>query len=616
MWLRLLALTIVLAVAGCPKPTRRTLVPELPSSGDAQARDRFAEARARFLKTGGQAEEFRAIAIAYAGDPIEPFALLYAGVASEQEGDHAAARKSLDTLLADDELEAGLRGRARLYLGLAEGADGHHAQAVELLADAEPVVENDGERGAWLAAMAHGLAAGAEPLAALPWFDRWWPLATEPERAFIRARVVELVTAASAERAAAAWTKVGDGGPAVAILGWRLAAERAAAGDRDGATAARDRARPVRAKLGLDTGDDPVAAPSGPGDAGRLGAVLPQAGKQARLVEQIVRGLTVAAGSLGADAPRVRIEDAEGAASTAAVDRLVDDGVLAILGPTDGGSVDAAAAEAAARGIPLLSFAARADEHPAGGTYVFHVIHSAEARARALAARAGKAGITRFAILRPKNGYGAAVAAAFTDAVKAQGGTIVDELAYPPETRSFAGLVKKLGGSWQAVFVPDQADKVALVAPALAAAGLVARPAGTKKVAGGRPIVLLSTVEGVGDGYLREAGRYSAGALLAPGYFPGAVDDVGAELERRFTEDTGKTPTAIEAYAYDALRLCAALVADGARTRAELARRLATAQVVGVTGRMSFDADHRRSDPGVLYTVEVAGDVVTVRALR
>lgn len=612
----MLVLALLLALAGCPKPTRRTLVPDVPTSGDAAARTRFSEARARFLRAGGQADEFRAIATEYAGDPIEPFALLYAGMAAEQAGDHAAARQSLENLLADDDLEPGLRGRGRLYLGLALGAEGNAARAAELLVDAEPAVEDDRERGAWLAATAHALAAGAEPLAALPWFDRWWPLATEPERTFIRARVSELVDAASPTAAAAAWARTGDGGPAVAILGWRIAAEQAAAGDAAGAKAARDRARPARAKLGLASGEEPMVAPSGPGDAGRLGAVLPQSSKQARLVEQIARGLTVAAGSLGADAPQVRIEDGEGAAAATAVDRLVEDGVLAVLGPTDGASVDAAAAQAAARGVPLVSFAARADERPAGGPFVFHVMHSAEARARALAARATKAGVTRFAILRPKNGYGAAVGRAFAEAVAAGGGTVVDEVEYPAETKSFAGLVKKLGGSWQAVFVPDQADRVALVAPALAAAGLIARPAGTKKVAGGRPIVLLSTVEGVGDAYLREAGRYSAGAWLAPGYFPGATDELGLDFERRFFEDTGKTPTAIEAYAYDVLRLCAALVADGARTRADLARRLASAQVDGVTGVLSFDGDHRRADAGVVYTVEVAGDAVTVRALR
>ena len=43
------AIFLVLLVAGCPRPRRHTLVPSVPTSGDAQARDRFLEARERFL---------------------------------------------------------------------------------------------------------------------------------------------------------------------------------------------------------------------------------------------------------------------------------------------------------------------------------------------------------------------------------------------------------------------------------------------------------------------------------------------------------------------------------------------------------------------------------------
>jgi len=192
----------------------------------------------------------------------------------------------------------------------------------------------------------------------------------------------------------------------------------------------------------------------------------------------------------------------------------------------------------------------------------------------------------------------------------------VTEVTYKPDTKSFAGIVKQLGGGWQAVFVPEAADKVELVAPALAAAGMIARPAGTKKVTGGRPIVLLSTLEGAGEPFVREAGRYSAGALFAPGYFPGAIDDRGLEFERQYLAAIGKAPTAVDAYAFDGVRAIAALVADGARSRDDLARRLATGRVDGVTGAIGFDADHRRSDDGVIYTIEVDGGSVTVRALR
>ncbi|KAB2893266.1 MAG: hypothetical protein F9K40_17310, partial [Kofleriaceae bacterium] len=100
MWFRIVSLLCLIAlVAGCPKK-RHTLVPSVPTNGDVQARERFLEARARFLRDGNQADEFRAIATEYAGDPIEPFALLFAGVASQQAGDPTAAVASLEKLLA------------------------------------------------------------------------------------------------------------------------------------------------------------------------------------------------------------------------------------------------------------------------------------------------------------------------------------------------------------------------------------------------------------------------------------------------------------------------------------------------------------------------------------
>lgn len=70
----------------------------------------------------------------------------------------------------------------------------------------------------------------------------------------------------------------------------------------------------------------------------------------------------------------------------------------------------------------------------------------------------------KFAILRPDSGYGGAVARAFAAEVAALGDELVTEVTYKPDTKSFAGIVKQLGGGWQAVFVPEAADKVELVA--------------------------------------------------------------------------------------------------------------------------------------------------------
>ena len=610
MWLRLVALVCLLALAaGCPKK-RHTLVPSLPTTGDAQARDRFVEARARFLRDGGQADEFRAIATEYAGDPIAPFALLFAGVASQQSGDPVAAAASLDRLLATADLEPGLRTRGELYLGLARGMLGEHDRALPLLARAEGAIENDGERGAWIAASAHAHGASATPLAALSWIDRWWPIASPAERAFLRGRLDQLVAGATAEEAAASWRTLEGDGPSVAVLGWRVAADRDASGDADGARAARDRARPVRKAIGLAGGDrDPAPSTARPGV---IGAVVPQSAKQARVGDQLARGMQVGARSLGDAAPIIHIEDGEGAAAADAVAALAGHDVVAILGPTDGAAVDAAARRAAELSVPLLSFNPRAEERAAGGTYVFHMMHSAEARARALARRAATLGVKRFAVLRPETGYGTAVGKAFAVEVAAAGGAIVIEIGYPADARSFAAIVKKLDGNWQAVFIPDQADRLELIAPALAAAGMIARPAGTRKATGGRPIVLLSTAEGASDGLVREAARYLEGGLLAPGWFPGALDEAGLEFERLYFEATGKSPTAVDAYAYDAVRLVAGL---GGGNRGELARRLAAADVAGVTGVLRFDAAHRRADDGVIYTVEIDDGTVAVKPL-
>lgn len=609
MWLRVLALVCLVAlVAGCPKK-RHTLVPSIPTSGDAQARDRFLQARAKFLRDGNHADEFRAIATEYAGDPIEPFALLFAGVAAQQSGDPTVAAASLERLLALEALDPGLRTRGELYLGLSKGMLGDHERALPLLAGAEQAIENDSERGAWFAALAHAHAASPTPLAALPWIDRWWALASPPERAFLRGRLDQIVAGATALDAAAAWRTLEGDGPSVAVLGWRVAADRDAAGDVDGARAARERARPVRRGIGLVAADEASAAPV---RAGVIGAVVPQSARSARLGEQLVRGMMVGARSLGEAAPTIHIEDGEGDAAAAAVATLAGKDVIAILGPTDGASVDTAARRASELGVPLLSFNPRADERPPGGASVFHVMHSAEARARALARRASKLGVTRFAVLRPENGYGTAVSKAFIAEVKAVGGEIIADVGYAADTRSFSSLVGKLGGSWQAVFIPDQADRLELIAPALAAGGLVARPFGTKKVIGGRPIVLMSTAEGAGDGFVREAARYAEGGLLAPGWFPGALDEQSLEFERVYFETIGKTPTAVDAYAYDAVRLIATMQGNN---RGDLARKLAAAEAPGITGVLRFDGAHRRADDGVIYTVEIDDGTPAVKPL-
>ncbi|HUJ58255.1 MAG TPA: penicillin-binding protein activator [Kofleriaceae bacterium] len=611
----LLALLALLVLAGCPRSTRKTLVPEVPQTGNPTARARFLDARSQFLRDGHDGD-FAKIVEDYPDDPIAPWAELYAGIAALKGRDFASADAQLAKVMAGSP-DPGLTLRAQLFLGIAKNYEGDTASARKLLVKVDAAIENDDERTEYLAALGYATADGERPLAALPVFDELYGRVTPTERAAIVERIEQLVAAAPPDAVRRAYDEVaGREGPSRAIAGGRVAELYAQAGDAAHAAQLRDAIAQQRLALGLPrTATALEAAPAGGGNPGLVGAALPLGSAENRVAEKAIAGLGLAAGALDGKGV-VAIETRAAPDKTAAaevVDQLANDNVIAIVGPIDGAAVDAAGGRAEGLGVPLLSLAT-APEQRATGRFVFHIRHSAEARARMLAQRALKLGVTRFAVFAPDNGYGKAVGAAFADAVQKGGGTIVTRVSYPKDAKSFTGPAGKLGDGWQAVFVPDVADRLALVAPALAATGAMPRPLGTRKVIGGRPVLLLSTAEDLASGYLAEAGRHSDGALLAPGFYPDDADPLAKPFIDRFVAAYGRPPGATEAYAYDAAQLVAAA---GARGRAALADALAKGQLAGVTGTIAFDADHRRADPGTIYTVVVeTGNVYAIRAER
>ena len=602
--LRSALLAWILILAACPgRQTRRTLVPDVPTSGDAQARSRFQEARAKFLRDGRDTGEFARIVQEFPEDPIVPWAELYAGIADVKARKFADAVKQLSDAMAA-KADPGLTARARLYLGIAKNYTGDAAGALALLASNEQAIEDDDDRTEYLAALAYATAAaGDPPIRSLAVFDQLYPRVTPTERAAIVARIEEVIAAAPQSLVRRAFDELPDRkGPSFALLASRLAVIAEQAGNAQEAQRMRDIAVPARAALGLPRAvGAEVGSVSAAGPVGILGAVVPLGSKSNRVAEAAVAGLGLAAGVAdGKAVAPVEVRAAgDGDAVGLAIDELARAGVVAIIGPTDVAAVDVAGPRAEALGIPLLSLSGRAEKHAVRRT-VYHIMHSGEARSRALAQRALGKGITRFAVLAPDSGYGKTLSAAFVDEVSRGGGTIAVSTSYKPDTKSFAQVVSKLPGGWDAIFIPEDAGTLALIAPALDAAGLKPRPVGTRKLRNGRAILLLSTAENLTGEVLTDAGRHAEGALLAPGFYPDDQDPASKAFIDRFLAAFGRAPGFIEAYAYDAAQLAAAAGGGG---RAELAAALPRIQLVGLTGAIRFDADHRRADPGVLYTV-------------
>jgi len=233
-----------------------------------------------------------------------------------------------------------------------------------------------------------------------------------------------------------------------------------------------------------------------------------------------------------------------------------------------------------------------------------------------LAQRALAGGIRTFAVLAPESDYGAGTSKAFVDEVTKGGGRIVTTVTYPPETKAFTSQAKKLGSNWDGIFVADEASKLALIAPALAVVGDLPRPLPfpKKKLVTGRPVLLLSLAEGLDAQFITDAGRHAQGAFLAPGFYPDNTDAAAKPFIDRFVAAYGRQPSATEAYAFDAASLAAAAAPSG---RAGVAATLARGQLAGVTGAIQFDANHRRADPGVVYTVvEETGGTFAIRAMK
>ncbi|HEU5057841.1 MAG TPA: penicillin-binding protein activator [Kofleriaceae bacterium] len=625
------------ALLGCPGRTKRQVGPDipLPTDGDQQALERFRENRARFEQDGKVEDstaalaEFEAIAREYPEDPIAAHARLFAGIAALEAGKPERAAENLRELVKDEEANPAVVRRGQLFLGVSLGYLGKHDQALTALkAGADTLDGNNGdERAQFHAAFAEASAATGKLGDAVVHYDAWYPVGRAAERAYALARVRALTDQLDERSVGEVYGKLtGKQGPGAALVGARLAAQLEARGDRDRAEEVRGEIRQAREKLGLVTGGSGGAA----GDPDEVGGILSLSGKRNRLGDFSMRGLALAAGTfddVGDSAARlgfprpfrlsVRDDASQAAGAAGAVDALAAEGVIAIVGPDDGRAVERAARRAAEVGVPLVSLHPAAELLKAADSpVVFHVVHSAERRARALARQALEAGIRDFAILAPDSGYGRQVGGAFRSEVQRGGGQVTVEVKFKPEATSFAGEIGKLKKPFQALFVPVQAKQLELIAPALAAGNLNARPPG-EKTKQGRSIWLLSTADLVGPGFLSSAGRYSWGALLAPGFYADRTDSRIAEFTALYEKSFGRAPTALDAYAFDAAWLVRAAVDAGAKNRRDLAAQLAVTKLVGLTGPIAFDSGHRRRDDGILYeVVQVRADQFELKARR
>lgn len=363
-----------------------------------------------------------------------------------------------------------------------------------------------------------------------------------------------------------------------------------------------------------------------------IGVILPLSGRYAAFGKAVRRGMELALEQHGnSEYPmRFLFKDSGGDPdqSSRAVSELANaEQALAVIGPLTGAAAEAAAARAQLERLPLLTLSQRSGLAEVG-PYVFRTSLTSAMQARSLARYAiEERGLRTFAVLAPDSRLGQEMHKHFVAEVGRLGGTIVAYRSYGTDATDFRRQILLLKGEdpdapepskpedsldpasskeellelpFEALFIPDYAERVGLIAPQLAYYGV-------------QDVALLG-INGWNDPeLLRLGGRYVEGAVFTDGFYRYSPYPFVQDFVNSYFERFGAEPTILEAQGYDAAGiLLAQLSRSESLTRDDLRNALGRLQnYPGVAGATSFDVQGDAQK--VLFLLQVQnGNIVQI----
>jgi ABC-type branched-subunit amino acid transport system substrate-binding protein len=328
----------------------------------------------------------------------------------------------------------------------------------------------------------------------------------------------------------------------------------------------------------------------------KIGLLLPLTGNGANTGAEMLNAAQMALFDLGEDRFQLLPRDTKGSPDLAADDarHLINDGAQLILGPLFSPEVAAVTPVAQGSGINVLAFTT--DWQRAGnGTFVMGLV-PADQVARVIG-YAQMRGVTRLAVLAPRDAYGDAVVAAARDNAQRSGVALVREERYGADQADLAGAVARLaggGGGGASRSVASDAQKRALAARTdeasrAALARLQAQDSQSRSVGGGGGFDALLIAQGgerlrtvlsllaaqridstkvrlLGTGLWDEAAIAKQPAL-AGAWYAAPNPQTRADFESRFETLYRHRPQRLASLAYDATAVAAVLARSPAAVK-------------------------------------------------
>lgn len=336
-----------------------------------------------------------------------------------------------------------------------------------------------------------------------------------------------------------------------------------------------------------------------------LGCILPLSGKGAsRFGDPSLNGIELAIRAFEPEYEGINIRlivkdsfsSPEGAVR--AVEELVyEEGVLGIVGPLFRTTSEVAAKKAQELRVPLITLSTKEDITQEGD-FVFRNGLSYPLQIRALVSYAIQyLERYRFGVLYPDDGYGKTLSSLFISEVYRQGGEVVALESYANSQMDFGNEIRRMfriqdeeiGGrkaqklynpiiEFDGIFIPDQADRVALIAAQLAYYNVVG-------------ITLMGTNTWNDISLLEKAGEFVEGALLVDEFFKGSQSPVIRDFVSRFRETFLEEPSILAAQAFDAAKIFVTLLENKPiLSREAMQRELSRIEdFPGISGFTGFD---------------------------
>lgn len=609
---------------GCPHGTGALEVIAPLSTPDEDADRLLREADQAAAE--GHVEEARAryqeLVDRHPNDRVVPLAQLGLGRIAVGLGHFDEAQTALDRAMQST--DGVVRERATLYRGIALHLSGHGAEALPILIPLMGHTTDPDETRLLLDTVSTAAAASADHVTAVRALDARVDATEEGERAEVDARLRRAVEQLTGDEIGVAYRDMRRTGTA-----WPLVAERALRRAHDAGDV--DAVHAIAAELserGINLHGELATLVSraeriAQADVRIIGAILPLSGPARELGQRALRGLMIAAGT-PSDGPQppdaaqlvFRDDASDPERAVRAVDELVSvHRAVAIIGPLDHACAERAAQRARELGVPMISLSAT---ELAADTEAFRLSPTLDEELRALITAAAARGARTLAVLRPETRWGERAMAIIQREAAARSLTVRIEEHYAASATSFGEQVTRIAAAQpDAVLIADAGPRIALLAPALATAGLWAPgalpanpPAGRRGAPRPRAVQLLIPSVGFDPRLVRTTGRYLQGALFVAPFVAAAVpaEPLPAPLASTIPTDAlgfatvyrtrfQTDPDAFAAYAFDAFSLVRRSVLAGARGRGDVSTWLATSSAgsptLGASGGFTAHAPFR-----------------------